>query len=103
MLEAVGHPVAVNPDRELARVAAERGWEVRWFSHRVRLRDRVRMPAPGPTAAVGGGLAPRQRGGSRGGGCGRQRAGALGAGPRVAQTARTFLAATAASATRRGG
>ena len=30
-LEAVGHPVAVNPDRELRRVAAERGWPVRRF------------------------------------------------------------------------
>ncbi|CAB4947301.1 unannotated protein [freshwater metagenome] len=28
MLRAVGHPVAVNPDRELARVAREEGWEV---------------------------------------------------------------------------
>ncbi|MEV4423626.1 HAD-IB family hydrolase, partial [Patulibacter sp. NPDC049589] len=28
MLRAVGHPVAVNPDRELARVAAAEGWEV---------------------------------------------------------------------------
>jgi HAD superfamily hydrolase (TIGR01490 family) len=28
MLEAVGHPVAVNPDRGLRRIAAERGWEV---------------------------------------------------------------------------
>ena len=31
MLRAVGHPVAVNPDRELARVAAEEGWEVKRF------------------------------------------------------------------------
>jgi HAD superfamily hydrolase (TIGR01490 family) len=30
-LEAVGNPVAVNPDRELRRVAAERGWPVRAF------------------------------------------------------------------------
>jgi HAD superfamily hydrolase (TIGR01490 family) len=31
MLEAVGHPVAVNPDRKLRRLAAERGWRiVRW-------------------------------------------------------------------------
>jgi HAD superfamily hydrolase (TIGR01490 family) len=30
-LEAVGHPVAVNPDRELRRIAAERGWQVRQF------------------------------------------------------------------------
>jgi len=57
MLEAVGHPVAVNPDKELARLATERGWEIRWFSHKVRLRDRVHMPPAGPTAAVGGGLA----------------------------------------------
>jgi len=28
LLEEVGHPVVVNPDRPLARVAAERGWEV---------------------------------------------------------------------------
>lgn len=32
MLEAVGHPVAVNPDRALLRVARERGWEVRRFA-----------------------------------------------------------------------
>jgi HAD superfamily hydrolase (TIGR01490 family) len=57
MLEAVGHPVAVNPDRELARVARERGWEVRWFTQKVRLRDRVAWPQAKQTAAVGGGLA----------------------------------------------
>ena len=34
-LEAVGNPVAVNPDRELARIAAERGWEVLTFSERL--------------------------------------------------------------------
>jgi phosphoserine phosphatase len=28
MLEAVGSPAAVNPDRRLKRVAAERGWPV---------------------------------------------------------------------------
>lgn len=33
-LEAVGHPVAVNPDRELRRLAASRGWPVRRFSRR---------------------------------------------------------------------
>ena len=31
MLEVVGHPVAVNPDRALRRVAGARGWEVRHF------------------------------------------------------------------------
>jgi HAD superfamily hydrolase (TIGR01490 family) len=57
MLEVVGHPVVVNPDRELARVATHRGWEVRTFANPVRLRDRVPIPPAGPTAAVGGGLA----------------------------------------------
>jgi HAD superfamily hydrolase (TIGR01490 family) len=33
-LQAVGHPVAVNPDRALRRVASERGWPVQRFSHR---------------------------------------------------------------------
>lgn len=55
MLEAVGHPVAVNPDRELQRVARERGWPVRWFVRPVRLRDRIPRPAAAPAVAVGGG------------------------------------------------
>src|SRR3954454_7588298 len=38
MLEVVGHPVAVNPDRELARIARDRQWEVRQFRHGVPLR-----------------------------------------------------------------
>jgi len=54
MLEAVGHAVAVNPDRELLRAAKLNGWEVRRFTHRVPLRARVPMPAP-RHAAVGGG------------------------------------------------
>ena len=57
MLEAVGHPVAVNPDRALAEYATEKGWEVRIFAEPVRLRSRVSMPAPAATAAVSGGLA----------------------------------------------
>jgi HAD superfamily hydrolase (TIGR01490 family) len=54
MLEAVGHPVVVNPDRELLRAAKANGWEVRRFTHRVPLRERVPMPAP-RHAALGGG------------------------------------------------
>ena len=46
MLEAVGHPVVVNPDRALARWAEQHGWEVRRFVRPVRLRDRFRMPTP---------------------------------------------------------
>jgi len=54
MLEAVGHPVAVNPDRDLARIAAARGWEVRHFQHGVPLRERVNMPPPGKTFVLVG-------------------------------------------------
>ncbi|MFL6205174.1 MAG: HAD family hydrolase [Acidimicrobiales bacterium] len=56
MLAAVGHPVAVNPDRELARAARDRGWLVEQFRLEVSLRDRVPMPAP-RQAAMGGGAA----------------------------------------------
>jgi HAD superfamily hydrolase (TIGR01490 family) len=34
MLETVGHPVAVNPDRALRRIATLRGWEIQRF-HRL--------------------------------------------------------------------
>jgi len=100
MLAAVGHPVAVNPDRELARTARARGWQIERFRREVPLRERVPMPAP-RHAAIGGGAV----------------AVAVGAGaawwlwqravearrppppsPRLDQTARTFLAAKVASA-----
>ena len=57
MLECVGHPVAVNPDRELAKRARAEGWEVRTFARPVRLCDRVPRPPAKATAAVGGGAA----------------------------------------------
>jgi phosphoserine phosphatase len=41
MLEAVGHPHAVNPDKELRRVAAEHGWPVLVFTKPVALQTRV--------------------------------------------------------------
>lgn len=50
MLRAVGHPVAVNPDRELSRLAAAEGWPVLTFTHRVPLRERVTLPPPGRIA-----------------------------------------------------
>jgi HAD superfamily hydrolase (TIGR01490 family) len=53
MLSVVGHPVAVNPDKDLAREATEREWEIRNFARPVRLRDRVPVPPKGPTIAVG--------------------------------------------------
>jgi len=52
MLEAVGHPVAVNPDRVLLKLARERGWEVRRFEHPVPLRARVASQGR-PAAAMG--------------------------------------------------
>ena len=54
MLEIVGHPVAVNPDRVLGRLARERDWEIRQFTRPVRLRDRVPVPNLPTAAAVTG-------------------------------------------------
>ena len=54
MLEAVGHPVAVNPDRTLLRAARERDWEVVRFGREVTLRSRVAMPRPAQAAAGAG-------------------------------------------------
>ncbi|HEV7869969.1 MAG TPA: HAD family hydrolase [Modestobacter sp.] len=62
MLEAVGHPTAVNPDRGLRKIAGERGWPVLTFSRPVALRSRFsgqRTPmvtgaAMGVGAAVAG-------------------------------------------------
>ena len=62
MLEAVGHPVAVNPDRELARIALERGWEVVHFRHGVPLRERVAMPRPRTALLAGVALAAASAG-----------------------------------------
>ena len=56
MLELVGHPVAVNPDRPLLRVATEREWDVVRFVKPVRLQDRVPMPTPAQAAMGGGGI-----------------------------------------------
>ncbi len=54
MLEAVGHPVAVNPDSALAGIASERGWEVRRFEAAVTMRDRIAAKAvPGAAVATG--------------------------------------------------
>jgi len=43
MLDAVGHPYAVNPDKALRRVAEERGWPVLKFSRPVGLNHRVEL------------------------------------------------------------
>jgi HAD superfamily hydrolase (TIGR01490 family) len=49
MLRLVGHPVAVNPDGALAKVAREEGWEILRFE---RLGRRLRVAAA--AVAVGG-------------------------------------------------
>lgn len=41
LLEAVGHPVAVNPDRSLRALAHERRWEITTFRNPVTLRSRL--------------------------------------------------------------
>jgi HAD superfamily hydrolase (TIGR01490 family) len=41
MLGIVGHPHAVNPDKELRRLAASKGWPVLQFTRPVTLRSRI--------------------------------------------------------------
>jgi HAD superfamily hydrolase (TIGR01490 family) len=103
MLSAVGHAVAVNPDRDLARVARAQGWEVRRFTRTVAMRDRRPVPVRGPLTAVGGvALAAGAGAGAawwwRDEGPGVEAVRRVGTA--TAQTVRTFLAATVASPTR---
>ncbi len=54
MLEVVGHPFAVNPDRGLRRIATDRAWPVLSFSNAVPLRERISgLAPPAPRLAVG--------------------------------------------------
>jgi HAD superfamily hydrolase (TIGR01490 family) len=67
-LEEVGHPVAVNPDRVLRRVAIERGWPVLEFNAAAYPHARRRVPPAlwGAGALFGFGLlagSRRRRGG----------------------------------------
>jgi HAD superfamily hydrolase (TIGR01490 family) len=56
MLRTVGHPVAVNPDRELRREAETQGWDIRNFRSPVRLRTRIVQTAAHPKARVAAGV-----------------------------------------------
>jgi HAD superfamily hydrolase (TIGR01490 family) len=58
MLRAVGHPVAVNPDRELALVARANGWEILRFET---LGRRLKVAAALTAAAAAAGGAARIR------------------------------------------
>ncbi|MGW5334143.1 HAD family hydrolase [Streptomyces bauhiniae] len=60
MLQAVGHPHAVNPDRALRREAGSRGWPVLEFRRPVRLKQRLpalHAPRPAVVAAAALGAA----------------------------------------------
>ncbi|GHF06716.1 MULTISPECIES: HAD family hydrolase [Streptomyces] len=60
MLQAVGHPHAVNPDRALRREAVSRGWPVLEFRKPVRLKQRLpslHAPRPAVVAAAALGAA----------------------------------------------
>lgn len=49
MMEVVGHPVAVNPDKELKEVAEERDWPIMYFERPVTIRTRLAtLPKPVP-------------------------------------------------------
>jgi HAD superfamily hydrolase (TIGR01490 family) len=61
MLEAVGHPVAVNPDRGLRRIARQRAWATCQFTRRLSPdasdeaeRGRAAAAAPDPGAVLPG-------------------------------------------------
>ena len=70
MLEAVGHPVAVNPDSRLARQAHDRGWPIVIFSRRtrrvVRRTSAILGAAGAAGAAFAGGVALGKRSSSSG-------------------------------------
>ncbi|MDQ3783216.1 MAG: HAD-IB family hydrolase [Actinomycetota bacterium] len=63
MMEAVGHPVAVNPEKELRRIAEDRQWPVLEFQRPVSLQTPLRENVPllsGATigaAVIGGAIA----------------------------------------------
>ena len=70
MLQAVGNPIAVNPDRAMKKAALENGWEIRTFRDPVPL---FQMPSPREisigasivaviSAAAAGGIWWEQRG-----------------------------------------
>jgi len=58
MLRAVGHAVVVNPDPELARVAAQEGWEVMRFET---LGRSLKIAAAVAAAAAAGGASASRR------------------------------------------
>jgi HAD superfamily hydrolase (TIGR01490 family) len=56
MLRLVGHPVAVNPDKDLRREAEAAGWDIRDFRRPVRLRTRIVRTASEPRTQITAGV-----------------------------------------------
>ena len=54
MLEAVGHPVAVNPDADLRKVAVARAWTIVDFAKPVAMREQAHRRS---AVAAGAGVA----------------------------------------------
>jgi phosphoserine phosphatase len=52
MLEIVGHPFAVNPDRGLRKLADERAWPILTFNRSVSLRSRLGLDNRATVAAL---------------------------------------------------
>ncbi|MFT3855561.1 MAG: HAD-IB family hydrolase [Ilumatobacteraceae bacterium] len=57
MLRAVGHPVAVNPDGRLERIAHDEGWPIVVFSRRTKAVVRRTTRAVGAVGLTAGGFA----------------------------------------------
>lgn len=57
MLEAVGNPVAANPDRELRKIAVQREWPMVRFTKPITIRKRLAEMAPPRSALLTGGVA----------------------------------------------
>jgi len=57
MLQAVGNPTVVNPDSELRRLAAERGWPIFDFRQPVAMHQRIPPERRRTLAVVGAGTA----------------------------------------------
>lgn len=62
MLRAVGQPIAVNPDRELRRIASAEGWEILTIDHLGRRLSKAAMAALALlTAGIAGSRTVRRR------------------------------------------
>lgn len=56
LLESVGHPTVINPDRSLRREAVQRGWPSLAFEHPVSLRARITAPSGTAVTAAAVGM-----------------------------------------------